>query len=235
MPAPSRPRKETPDHRVRKVLLACGLLASLLYVAVDVFTAWRWAEYSYTSQAVSELSAIGAPTRPWWIAFGFVYSPLMLAFAWGVWRAAGDRRLLRITALLLFAIGAIGIVWSFFPMHARGGPKTSTDTMHAIFAGVQVALLFVTIGFSAAALGTRFRIFAIATGIVLLAAGASTFLFVPRVDAAVATPWMGLVERLSVYGYLVWVAGLAIALWREAEAAAPRRIGARATRIPQPT
>lgn len=209
-----RARGDAPGPRVRKALLACGVIVSLLYVAVDVFTAWLWAEYRYADQAVSELSALGAPTRPWWVAFGMVNWPLMLAFVWGVWLAAGRQRALRVTAMLLFASVLVGFVWSFFPMHAREAPKTMTDTMHAIFAGVQVSLTFVTIGFSAAALRGRFRIFAITTGVLLLAAGALTFLFVPRVDAGEPTPWMGLLERVSVYGYYLWIAGLGVALWR---------------------
>jgi hypothetical protein len=42
----------------RKVLLACGILSSLLYVAANVLGARRWRDYSLTSHTVSELSAI---------------------------------------------------------------------------------------------------------------------------------------------------------------------------------
>jgi hypothetical protein len=36
-------------------------------------------------QTVSELSAVGIPTRPLWIWRGSVYTLLMTAFGWGVW------------------------------------------------------------------------------------------------------------------------------------------------------
>jgi hypothetical protein len=49
---------------VRKLLLVCGILSSLLYVATVVLAAMRWEGYSSTSQTVSELIAIDAPTRP---------------------------------------------------------------------------------------------------------------------------------------------------------------------------
>ena len=47
----------------RKVLLGCGILSSLLYVAANIVGFRRWTDYSLTSQTVSELSAIGAPSR----------------------------------------------------------------------------------------------------------------------------------------------------------------------------
>ena len=47
----------------RKSLLACGLAASLLYVAMNVFVPMQWDAYSSFSQTISELSAIDAPTR----------------------------------------------------------------------------------------------------------------------------------------------------------------------------
>ena len=49
---------------LRKVLLLCGILSSLVYIAADIFAARRYPGYRYTAQTVSELSAIGAPTRP---------------------------------------------------------------------------------------------------------------------------------------------------------------------------
>ena len=51
---------------IRRVLLVCGVVSSALYLAgIDVIAAWRYAGYhEYTSQMVSELMAVGAPTRP---------------------------------------------------------------------------------------------------------------------------------------------------------------------------
>jgi hypothetical protein len=65
---------------VRKVLLAGGILSSLLYVATTIVEAMRREGYSPASQAVSELSAIGAPSRP-------LVVPLFLpnGVLWQVW------------------------------------------------------------------------------------------------------------------------------------------------------
>ena len=79
----------------RKALLVCGIVSSLLYLAMNVFVAMQWEGYSSASQTISELSAIGAPTRPLWVSLGIVYTLLVTAFGWGVWGATRRNRPLR--------------------------------------------------------------------------------------------------------------------------------------------
>src|SRR4029450_13210142 len=47
----------------RKFLLVCGILSSLMYVLMDVVSGLRYEGYSFAAYTVSELSALGAPTR----------------------------------------------------------------------------------------------------------------------------------------------------------------------------
>ena len=61
-PAPRINKGESVVY-VRKTLLVSGIVSSLLYVAMNIFVAMQWEGYSSASQTVSELSAIGAPTR----------------------------------------------------------------------------------------------------------------------------------------------------------------------------
>jgi hypothetical protein len=77
---------------VRKLLLICGILSSLLYIAMNVFVSMQWEDYSSASQTVSELSAIGAPTRPLWVLLGIAYALLVTVFGWGVWASARRNR-----------------------------------------------------------------------------------------------------------------------------------------------
>ena len=57
-----------------RISLMCGIASSLLYVAMNVFVAMQWEGYSSASQTVSELSAIGAPTRTLWVTLAIVYT-----------------------------------------------------------------------------------------------------------------------------------------------------------------
>src|SRR5437762_1756219 len=75
----------------RQVLLACGIFSSLLYVAADVLGGLRYEGYSFISQAISELGAIQAPSKPFVDRLFTVYNLLALLFGIGVLRAAGGR------------------------------------------------------------------------------------------------------------------------------------------------
>ena len=202
---------------LRKVLLICGILSSLLYIAMDVFVAMRWEGYSSASQTVSELSAIGAPTRPLWVVLGISYTLLVTAFGWGVWKSAGRTRALRIVGGLIVAYGGLGVAWPFAPMHLRealaAGGSTLSDTMHIVLGSVTVLLMLLAIGFGAAAFGKRFRVYSIASIVVLVAFGALTFLDAPRVAANLPTPLLGVWERINIGVFLLWVVVLAITLF----------------------
>ena len=152
----------------RDLLLACGILSSLLYVATDISAALRWDEYSYAAQGISELSAIGAPTRNFVVRRFLVYAVLATAFGAGVLLASGTRRALRVTGWLLVGHGVLDLVAPFFPMHQRGAPGSVTDTMHLILTAATVVVTLLYIGFGAAALGRRFRAYSIATLVLLL-------------------------------------------------------------------
>src|SRR5687767_14863427 len=96
---------------VRKVLLTCGVVSSLLYVAMNVYFPTQWDGYSSFSQTVSELSAVGAPTRPLWVLFGSAYALLLAAFGYGVWQSAQGNRLLCDVGGLLIANGILSLAW----------------------------------------------------------------------------------------------------------------------------
>ena len=202
--------------RVRNVLLACGIASSLLYgAAIWVI---RYDGYSPISQTVSELSAWGVSTRPLWMVLGSLYDALMIAFALGVWASAGGKRTRRITAGLLLAYGLLGLAWPFASMHQRqvlaDGGGTLADTGHLVLAGVTVALMFAAMAFGAAAFGMRFRLYSIATIVILLAFGALTSSNGSRLASNLPTPWVGVWERISIAGFLLWVVVLAIVLLR---------------------
>ncbi len=199
---------------IRKVLVVCGVLSSLLYVAMNVFVAMQWEGYSSASQTVSELSAIGAPTRPLWVLLGIAYAVLVTAFGWGVWGSSRRNRPLRVVGGLMIAYGVIGLAWPLAPMHLRGAELTLTDTTHIVFAMVTVLLMLLAIGFGAAGFGKRFRLYSIATIAILVAFGILTGLNGPRIAANLPTPWVGIWERINIGVFLLWVVVLAIALLR---------------------
>jgi len=208
----------------RKSLLVCGILSSMLYVAMTILVAMQWEAYSSASQTISELSAIGAPTRSLWAVPGAIYTILVTAFGWGVWKSAGRSRALRIAGGLILAYGSLGVLWPFAPMHLRetlaAGGGTLSDTMHLVLASATVLLMLLAIGAAAAAFGIWFRVYSLATLAILAAFGALTFLDAPRLSANLPTPWIGVWERINVGVFLLWVVVLATTLLRGKGAAA---------------
>ena len=205
----------------RKVLLFSGIFSSLLYVAMNIFVPLFFQGYSSFSQTVSELSAIGAPTRTLWVVLGTIYTLLVTVFGWGVWQSAGKNRNLRIAGGLIVAYGVVSLVWPFAPMHQRqdlaAGVETLTDTLHLVLAGVTVIIMTVAIGFGGAAFGKKFRRYSIATILVLLVFGALTGSGAAGVKANQPTPWIGVWERINIGVFLLWIVVLAIIILRNEE------------------
>jgi hypothetical protein len=193
----------------REVLLVLGVVSSFLYVTMNIVSTLVWREYSSVTQTVSELSAIGAPTRAIWLPMGFLYTALVTAFGWGVRQAAGESRALRTVGGLLMIYGLLGLIWPFAPMHLRqtlaAGGGTLTDTIHITLGIVTVLLMLAAIGFGAAAFGRRFRVYSIATLILLFVCGALTALEAPAISSNQPTPLIGVWERINIGVFLLWV------------------------------
>jgi hypothetical protein len=196
--------------------VASGALSSLLYAAMLAFVPLVWSDYSSASQTVSEFSAIGAPTRALWAPLGMLWSMLYVTFGWGVWQAAGERRALRNAGMAIFAAAVVGIFWP--PMHLRevlaAGGGSLTDQLHIVWTAINGLLTLLAIGFAAAAFGRRFRVYSIATMVVILAAGAVTSMDAPQLQANLPTPWMGVWERINIGAWLLWVAVFSWMLFR---------------------
>lgn len=197
-------------------LLICGVVATALYIATDLAAALLfYPGYDYSAQQISELSALGAPSRPFWLLMSYPYALLLIAFAAGVWRAAAGDLGLRVVAALIAFFAVTGIVWVVAaPMHMRGTEFTDTDSLHIGFTIVAVLTMLVFMVLGALALGRSFRLYSGITIVAMLAAGAVVGTQIPAIAAGEPTPWMGLVERVSVYGPVIWIAVFATALNR---------------------
>jgi hypothetical protein len=144
---------------------------------------------------------------------------LAIAFGLGVWGSAGEKRALRVVAVGLIGKEVLGSVATLFaPIHLRealaAGEGSLTDTWHGIltFGGALCYLL--AMGFGATAFGKRFRLYSVATMLILVVFGVLTGLDQPRLEANLPTPWMGLWERIDIFATMLWIAVLAIALLR---------------------
>jgi hypothetical protein len=210
---------------VRQALLTCGILSALLYAAMLVFVALQWEGYSSASQTVSELSAIGAPTRALWVMLGIVWTVLVVAFGFGIRVSALGNRALGVAGGLLIASAVFGLAWP--PMHQRevlaAGGGTLTDTLHIVWTAVTGLFTLAAMGFAASAFGKRFRLYTIASMVILVAFGVLSGMDAPRMQANLSTPWVGVWERINIGAQMLWMAVLAVVLLRRRVAATQPR------------
>lgn len=207
--------KVSGKFRLKKILLICGILSTIIYVGTDILATMQWEDYSYTSQTFSELIATNAPTRPLVVQLSIIYALLVYAFGLGVWQSGGQKHELRLTAVGIVGKEVLGLVVTlFFPIHLRGVQVSYTDTMHATLTCVGVLFFLIAIGFGAAAFGRWFRLYSIGTIVILVVFGVLAGLDAPRMTANLPTPGMGVWERINIFGYLLWIVVLAIILLR---------------------
>jgi hypothetical protein len=200
---------------VRKLLLLCGILSSLLYVGTDLLASWRYDGYSYTDQNYSELLATGAPTRYFMLMVSVAYNLLVATFAAGVWTSVSPRRTARITGVMMIGYAVLSMITPlFFQMDMRGAEATPRGSLHGVMTAVMSVFILLSMGFGAFLVGRWFRFYSIATIVTVITFGALTGLQVPQLEGGQSTPWMGFTERINIYTTMLWFAVLGIALLR---------------------
>lgn len=201
---------------LRKVFLFFGILSSVLYVGADIIASVYWKEvYNYNSQAFSELLAFGATTRSFVLSLNVLYNAIVIVFGLCVRATETKGSFLKITGILLVGYAIVGIVTpTFFPAPMRGVEATVRNSMHIPLTGVLVLFILLSIGFGAAALGKGFRLYSIFSILVLTLCGVWAGGFISLLEANQPTPWLGIIERVNIYGYMLWVIVFAILLIR---------------------
>ncbi len=207
---------------VHKTLLACGVISSILYAGIDLLAGLSYDGYSFYSQTISELGAVGAPKPVWLAPLFLTYSALMFVFGITV-VLYGTRRSDRIkkVGMLLVLYMIVGSGTALFPIHVRGTAALADEMPHIIAGLAATTVILVTMAVGSTALGRNFRIFSWTTFASMLVFGALTVPSGMKLAAGEPTPGMGILERLAYYSILVWVAGLSIALLRRNEERMP--------------
>jgi len=201
---------------IRKLLLVCGILSPLLYAVADWSAGMRWEGYSFRDQTISELGAIGAPTKQFFSLQLMVVYLLLTAFGIGTWRTAVGQRSVRVVGGLTFALGVMALtVGMFVPMQLRGIEQGLTGALHLIEGGLAVVMILLAIGFAASAFGKHFRFYSIVTIFMVLAFGAWSGTYAPLIEQDLPTPWLGVIEPIFWYAYQLWFAVLALMLLRQ--------------------
>ncbi len=197
--------------RLRRVLLAGGIASSVLYLAaIDLLAPLLHPDYhDYTSQMVSELMALEAPSRPLMVPVMWLYNLLVFALAAGVWASAEGRRARFLTAGALVGYGVFSTAGLLLaPMDLRAVGVSAQTMLHIWDTALQGLCMVLAFAFGAFAHGTRFRLYS-------LASLASSLVFGALASFAAtqpSMPWIGLTERVGIYSWMLWLAVLSASL-----------------------
>lgn len=203
--------------RMRKGLLICGILSSLWYLAVNVVVPMLNEQYNAASLTVSELSAIGAPTRITWVLLCTLYPLLFSAFGWGILHSGATSRSLHMMGVIIIIYSVINLYWP--PMHTReiiasdGG--SLTDTLHLVWASMTLIFMMIIMGLGAAGLDKQFLFYTIITWVIFIVFGVLTWLESPGIQANQPTPLIGVWERINIGAFMLWIVVLAIELLKK--------------------
>lgn len=198
----------------RKTLLLCGALSSALYLlSIDVIAALQHPDYhNYAAQMVSELMAVGAPTRELLVYLFVPYNLLVFAFVAGVWLCA-DTPAARLTSAALLGYAVISTAGLLlYPMDVRGTISSQRDGPHIVATVVLSLFIVAAMACGAFVGGRRFRLYSFATMATVVVFGAlAGFLARPMPGP---TPWIGVAERVNIYASMLWIFFLSVALLR---------------------
>jgi hypothetical membrane protein len=205
-----------------KGLMLCGMLAPVVYVGTVILGGLLRPGYSHVSQAVSDLIATGAPNKSFLDPLFAIYNLLAIVFAVGLFqRVRTDvpprgKAVAMVGALVLVAQGLIGLATLFFPEDLGGmdAPISSTGMLHIVFAGLSalttmLAILLMGFWFRNIPGERGYGLYSfISVGVVFLSGGLAAASIASQSSAG------GLIERITIGGFLQWLFILALMMYR---------------------
>lgn len=209
----------------KTLLLWAGVAAAALYVAIVDIGAELTPGYSHISQPVSSLYQSGAVLALPIAAAFVVYNMLVALFGAGVAilarDLAGRRARVGVAAgVAIMLVGVAGAIDDVFAQDPIGAAITTAGTLHIAFAGIASLLTVVAMALTATWLLTRRELrplafYSVASVVLILAFGPIT-----AAATASGSPVMGLLERVTIFTFTLWMAIMSVLLVRAARTTA---------------
>src|SRR5215468_1880110 len=143
-----------------------------------------------------------------------IHNVLLLAFGIGLLRVARRRSVWWIGALQVAVFVLVGVAThTFWAMSSRGMAAGFNDTMHITLSVVFSLLVVAMMVLSAVAYPGWFRLYALATMVVVVGFGMASSLAMRGIEQN-DTPWAGGFERINAYAYFAWLVVLTVMVIR---------------------
>ncbi len=193
----------------RKALLSCGIAAAVIFILINLSGA-AWPGYNFITQSISDLSAIGAPTRAAAYPLTIIYGVLMTAFGIGIWLLAHGKTAMRMTAALVLAYALFGLVAALVFPNRIG--TNAENILYIMPMALSIFSIVAAIGMGAIAFRSWFRF--VSLGILALFAAMTLIGIFAAPQSAEPVARAGLQERSMMVFNLLWVVLLARVLWK---------------------
>lgn len=214
---------------MKRILMLCGVAAAIVYIGTVILGGLLRPGYSHISMAISELVADGAPNRTFLSSLFLMYNVLLTLFGVGLFLQARERSDGRISgtigSLALVAVGLAGVLMEVaFPQEPGGTATTFAGTMHFVMAGVaslgtMLAILMLAFWFKQVPELKRYVTYSVISVAVIFVSGGSS-----AVAMANHSPMFGIIERITILTFTLWVFVMGGKLAHVEESSQPRSV-----------
>ncbi len=200
-----------------KYFYLAGIGSTLSYLLADILGHIIYPGYNFVSNAISELSESGSDHR---LLFSLILvSSSFMGIVFGINIISNhkfkENKLIFLGGVLLLVMSiCTTLTTTIFPMDPVGTEATFPGTMHLVLIELSVimifpALILIGIGMKRKYNLKKFRNFTFITvGILVISGGMSPIVIANWEE------YMGLIERINVYTYFIWIIVLAILLFK---------------------
>ena len=194
-------------YLAHKSLVLCGVLSSLIYILGDIAASNIYEGYHYTSQAVSDLGAIGSPTRPIVFVIFCIYNTLVLLFGLGLIATKKQKSVTMLTGIMFVIYAIIGqLTFMYGPMNIQEAIGAETNIEYLILAYTNILPMLFVIAVGCVTIRQKnFKLYSALTIAILILFGAWMTSDLLVISTGLPIPWYGIKERINIYGFMIWV------------------------------
>lgn len=203
-------QKEFLDKMSHKSLSILGIIAPITYIITVILGGAITIDYSHSVQAISELTATGSQHKPLLDILFSAYNIMLMGFGAGLLQFVNGKPSPQLIgkagSWCLILIGVMGLSTNlFFPMDPRGVSPTLIGNIHLVLAGLLslgtiLTTLFIGVWFLQQPGDKKFGMISfIACAVIVITGGLAA------AAAASASPIMGIVQRMTIGVFMLWI------------------------------
>ena len=192
---------------MKKIYPLLGIIGPLTYIIAVFMGGALRGDYNPFYNSISEFLIPGSPNLLVLSILFAIYNVSLILFSYGIFQdpKLAKGKTLKVATVMIALIGILGLLFIFFPQDPRGAPATLAGTIHLILAGITSPLTILAVflaGFSfrKERKNKPFAWYSYLSVLVILISGGMT-----AASIANNSLYGGLLERITIFTFLVWV------------------------------